>query len=150
MAAGAFVPYEAFVGRYAQTTDGDHDWDAQAKYCILTTNAYTPSASSHSTLADVTGEVTDTDYAPKNLTSLANTRSGSTVTLDCGDIGFGDPVTITAKYAIIVEGTVAAKSGTDKLVGYCDLNTSGGSVVVVAGLLNLVIASTGVFQLTVA
>lgn len=48
--------------------------------------------------------------------------------MDCGDISFGASVTISAKYLVLVKGTAGSLTAGSVLVGYCDLDTSGGSV----------------------
>jgi hypothetical protein len=59
------------------------------------------------------------------MSGEAVTEDSGTVTYDADDVSFGANVTITARYAAVVVGTVAAKTGTDALVGYTELDTGG-------------------------
>lgn len=93
----------------------------------LLTSSYTPSAS-HSTWSDVSSnECADEDYAQKTLTSASYSESAGVVTYDAADTSFGDPVSITAKYAVYAKGTTGSLTGTDVIIGYVDLNSGGGS-----------------------
>ena len=96
--------------------------------CVLLADTYTPDAT-HSTYADVSGsEIEDEDYDPQVVSNLAFTESAGTVTLDCDDISFGSDVSIEAKYAVFVRRDGASLAEGDFLLGYVDLNTSGGTV----------------------
>lgn len=74
----------------------------------LTTSTYTPSASTHTVLADITNEVTGSGYARQTLGSVTSAQSGGTYTFD-----FADPVftatggSIVARYWFIFDDTVA-------------------------------------------
>ena len=97
-------------------------------------------------IADLTNEVTDSDYAEQTLASVTWTKSGSTTTLDAADESFGDPVTITAKYAVIYDDTVASPV-IDPLVCYVDLDTGGGSVSSTASSFDINMNASGILTL---
>ena len=127
MTVGNFTLYNsAKLGLF----NGDLDLGSDTIAVALLGAGYTPSAA-HSTWADVsTQEITDGDYAEKALTGQSVTGGSGTVTVDSGDVSFGSTVTITAKYVVFVKGTAGSLTGTDKLVGYCDLDNTSTSTTV--------------------
>ena len=124
MAAGAFTFYN--TGRRDALCEGN--WANDNHYAILCTATYTPAAA-HATLANITNELVGGDYVAQNLAgeSIALHTDATKVKLDANIISFGDPVTIEAKWLVILIGTVAGKTSTDEVVGYMDLNTGSGS-----------------------
>jgi hypothetical protein len=78
---------------------------------LLTTSTYSPSASSHSVLADVTNEVSGNGYARQTLGSVTSSQTSGTYTFD-----FADPVftasggSIVARYWVIYDDTVSSPS----------------------------------------
>lgn len=125
MSAGNFTLYD---NAKLLLLNGGLNMASDTLAAVLLTSSYTPSAA-HSTFADVsTDEVADADYDQQAVAGESVTGSGGTVTVDTGDISFGSAVTITAKYLVLVKGTAGALTGTEKLIGYCDLNSGGGSV----------------------
>lgn len=139
MAAGAFVLYNE--GKEDLFTV---DADAQAYRWALALAAYTPAAT-HTTWSEVSAnECADGDYAQQNATGVSITQAAGTVTFDIGDVDFGNTVTITAKYLILIQGTVAGGAGTDRLVGYVDLSSGGGSVSSTAGNFDITINASGI------
>jgi hypothetical protein len=124
MAAGDVTFYN--TGIKAAIVDGD--WSADDHRLALATASYTP-ALTHDTWSDVSAnECADGDYAQQDMTGETDNESSGTTTLDAADVSFGASVTITAKYAICIMGTVGAGAGGDSLVFYVDLNDGGGSV----------------------
>lgn len=125
MAAGDFTLYfsselDILNGGIALGTDN--------LVMALLSSAYTPAAT-HATWADVSAYViTDSGYAEQTVGSVALTQASGTVTVDSADVSFGTNVSLTAKYAVIRKGTTGAPVSTDKLLGYVDLNTGGGTV----------------------
>lgn len=125
MAAGNFTLYNAaklalFSGTLNMLSD--------TITAVLLKSSYTPSAA-HATFADVSAqEVTDADYAKKAVSGQTVTGGSGTVTVDTADISFGATVTITAKYLALVKGAAGSITGSSPLIGYCDLNSSGGTV----------------------
>lgn len=143
MAAGAFTLYNE--GKEDLFT---LDSDGASYYWALLLAAYTPAAT-HTTWSDVSAnECADGDYAKQNAASVSIVQTGGTVTFDIGDVDFGNTVTITAKYLVLVRGTVAGSSGTDRLVGYCDLNNGGGSVSSTSGNFDITINASGIVTAT--
>lgn len=139
MAAGAFVLYNE--GKEDLFTV---DADAQAYRWALVLAAYTPAAT-HVTWSEVSAnETVDGDYAQQNATGVSITQTAGTVTFDIGDVDFGNTVTITAKYLVLIQGTVAGGAGTDRLVGYVDLNSGGGSVSSTSGNFDITINASGI------
>ena len=145
MAAGAFIPYNQGKGNFF---DGGLTWDAGAIYWLLLLATYTPSAL-HDTLSDVTAdECADGDYARKDGASLTATGhpASGTIKLDLADIVLTASGTITGKYLAAFVGTVAGAAGTDKSVGYVDLDTGGGSVGSVGGSFTVRPHANGLIQ----
>jgi hypothetical protein len=113
MAAGSFTLYGAAIEGIAK---GLIDLDGHTFKAKLLTSSYTPNASTHANVSDLTNEVAGGgDYAEVTLTGVAVTRSGTTVKFTSD--------TLTAKYLVIYDDTHAS----DALLGYVDLNTGGGS-----------------------
>lgn len=126
MAAGNFTLYD---NAKLLLWNGGLNMASDTLTAALLTSAYTPSAA-HSTWGDVsTNEVAaGGDYTQKAVTGQSVTGGAGTVTVDTADISFGSAVTITAKYLVLVKGTAGALTAGSVLVGYCDLNTGGGTV----------------------
>lgn len=126
MAAGNFTLYD---NAKLLLMNGGLNMASDTIAAVLLTDEYTPDAA-HDTFSDVSAsEVADTDYAEKAVTGENVALASGAVTVDVDDISFGSEVTITAKYLVLVLGTAGSLAGTDKLIGYCDLNTTaGGSV----------------------
>ena len=141
MAAGSWTFYN---DAKESLGNGTLDWNTDSWYCVLCTDSYTPSAA-HSTESELTNEVVDADYDAQDITTPSVSETGGTVTFDCDDIVFGPSVTITAKYAVLIQGTVGAQTGTDKLLVYVDLNT-GGSVSSTNDDFTVEIHTNGVWQ----
>jgi len=150
MAAGAVTLYNSALLENFKGAASTQDWDTDSHYMILLANTYTPSGA-HATLADVSAdEIGDVDYARQDMTGESVTGAAGTVTGDASDVTFGNPVTITAKYAVIVKGTVATSATTDALVGYIDLNSSGGDAASTNGAFTVQWSVNGLFQVTQA
>ena len=101
MAAGSWVIYNDGKERII---NGDIDLNGDTLKCKLLTTSYSPAAT-HSTISDLTNEVTDSDYSVQTIANPTVTESGGTVKFDCDDITFGSSVTITAKYAALYSDT---------------------------------------------
>lgn len=130
MAVGNFTLYN--TGKEALLTDNANQitWASDTIVAVLLGAGYTPAAT-HSTWADVSAQhVTGTNYAPVALTNKTSTRSGGTILWDCDDINFGSNVTVTAKYVAIVKRAGGALTGTDQIIGYCDLDNASGTATV--------------------
>jgi hypothetical protein len=144
MAAGAFV----------LTNEGkedlfNEDFAIDDHYWMLILAAHTPNVATDITRADISAnECADGDYAKQNASGETCSQTAGTVTIDIGDVDFGNAVTITAKYLYMLRGTVAGTAGTDRIVGYVDLNSGGGSVSSTAGNFDITINASGIVTAT--
>jgi hypothetical protein len=128
MAAGNFQFYNS--GKL-NSLNGQIDADTDTLVMVLLAASYTPDAAAQSTYGDVSGdEITDPDYAPQVISGAGFSESAGVVTFDSDDVSFGGAVTIEAKYAAVVRRDGASLASGDLLLGYVDLNTSGGSATV--------------------
>jgi len=104
--------------------DGTFDWANDNHYVILTI-AHTVAATD-TTRADITAdEVLDGDYARQDVAGESAIQTSGTVNCDATDVAFGPSVTITARRAHILQGTVAGSAAGDLLVGHVELDTAG-------------------------
>ena len=129
MTVGAGVWYDtgaANVLKHAQAQWDDPTADSFA--WVLLTDAYVPS-DAHDTYSDISAnEVTDADYAAKEVTGRVINTVGANNWLDSADAIFGPNVTIEAKYLVCVQGDKDSLVAGDELVFYIDLRTEGGTV----------------------
>lgn len=148
MAVGNFTLYNA--GKEALLTDNGTPvtWATDTIVAVLLGSGYTPAAT-HVTWSEVSAQhVTGTNYAPVALSNKTSARSGGTILWDCDDINFGSSVTVTAKYIAIVKRAGGSLTGTDQLLGYCDLdNTSGSATVSSTNSTFQVNTTSGLFDL---
>lgn len=144
MAAGSFTLYDngkelILDSTFNLNTGGD------TIAAILLLTGYTPSAA-HDEYSDVSAQICiDGDYGNQTLGSQDITRSGGTVTWDAANVSYGASVTITAKYIALVVGNPASLGATDKLIGYMDLDTGGGSVSSAAAVFQVNWNTSGIF-----
>jgi len=147
MAIGTFTLYN--TGKEALLTDnvGGIDWAADTIVAVLLSNAYAP-ALTHSTFADISAtQIVDEDYLPVALAGKTSTRTGAVITFDCDNISYGNSVTISAKYLVLVKRATGALASTDQLVGYIDLNTDSPSTVAVSVTASFAVNTpTGLFD----
>tara|TARA_R110000823_G_scaffold31226_5_gene89111 strand:- start:605 stop:1048 length:444 start_codon:yes stop_codon:yes gene_type:complete len=127
MPAGSFTLYNsAKLDIHEGTINLDTGGDTIL--AILLTVGYTPVAT-HSTYADVSANlVADGDYSDQVVTGQDLVETAGVVTFDANDVSYGNPVTITAKYIVLMKRTTGTKAAGDPLIGYMDLETGGGSV----------------------
>lgn len=144
MAAGTPQMYNAALERIGNSTA---DWDADNHYWTLHTNAFTFTATNTQFSNVSASEVGDADYAKKDTTAESVSESAGTVTFDAADAVFGPSVTITARWIVWVEGTVATTAGTDLLVFACELDT-GGDVSSTNGDFTIQWNASGIFTLS--
>lgn len=122
MAAGNFT---LFNQAKAWFFDGTFDWANDTHYCELLKTAF-DEAVTHDTWSDISAQVvTDGDYAPELMATEAVNGGTGTATGNCdaGNTSFGTNVTITARYGAVRTGAATA-TGTDKLVGFVELDTA--------------------------
>ena len=120
MAVGTFTVYSSAM---LAISTGDIDLDTNPMNMALLTSAYTPS-DAHSLFSDVSGSQVATGGGYTGPVALANqkcTLASATVTFSSDPVNWTN-ATFTAKYAVIY---VAASN---RLVGYVDLSSGGGSV----------------------
>ena len=140
MAAGSWTFYNDFKEHLAKA---DVDMNGDTFKVLLTTSSYTPAAT-HSTVSDITNQVTDSDYSQQTLANITVNETGGTVTFDADNISFGSAVSITAKYAVIYDDTHAS----DALMCYVDLDTGGGSVSSTNSTFQITINASGIWTLS--
>lgn len=96
----------------------------------------------HSVFADLTGEITDTDYSQQNLSNIILTLNASSLpyelNYDCDNISFGTSVSISAYHAVIYD------SANDALLFHVDFEGLQESV---DGTFELQIDSNGLFDI---
>lgn len=127
MAVGNFTLYN--TGKESLLTDNANqiDWANDTVVAVLLGAGYTPSAA-HSTYADISANViADAGYAPATVTGKTSVLSAGKILWDAADISFGTNVTLTAKYVVLVKRAGGALAGTDRVIGYCDLDTTSSS-----------------------
>lgn len=130
MAVGNFTLYN--TGKESLLTDNANqiDWANDTVVAVLLGTGYTPSAS-HSTYADISANIiADGDYAPATVASKTSVLSAGKILWDCADISFGSSVSLTAKYCVLVKRAGGTLAGTDRIIGYCDLDTTSTSATV--------------------
>lgn len=114
----------------------------------LTTSSYTPSASTHYQISDITNEVSGNGYARQTLGSVTWNEAAGTVTFDFTDPVFGPatPSSIVARYYFIYDDTTTSPA--DALVCYGLLDSSPADVTTTAGnSLTFNVNAAGLFTL---
>lgn len=147
MAVGNFTLYN--TGKESLLTDNVNqiDWASDTIVAVLLGTGYTPLAT-HSTYADMSAQViADAGYAPVVLTGKTSVNTAGTILWDCADISFGTNVSLTAKYVAIVKRAAGALAGSDRLIGYCDLNVGGGLTVSSTNSTFQVSTTNGLFEI---
>jgi len=143
MAVGAFLSHTSgFL-----TTLKSGDWAADDHYAVLVTTTGTPSRTTWLTYSDITNECADGGYVAKDLAGETVATNGTNVKFDCDKINFGDTVTISARYLIILIGTVSTSGASDEIVGSIDLDGTGNVSSVAAEFSFDPAASEGLFQI---
>lgn len=126
--------------------DGTIDLDDDTFKMGLVSSSYSFSAESHSTLSDITNELSGSGYARDTL-SVTWTRSTGTVTFDSDDGAFtASGGSITARRAFIYDDTPSSPA--DPLLCSSLLDNTPADVSVTAGnTLTVQIHSSGIFTL---
>lgn len=147
MAVGTFTLYSSAVQSIAS---GNIKLGIDAVYMALLTSAYTP-ADTHTAWSDVSGSQVANGAGYNGPVATANqscTLSGATVTYKCDPVVWNS-ATFTAKYAVLYDQAGAGVAASDKLVGYVDLSSGGGSVTGQGGQFSVAGDPTnGYFQFT--
>jgi hypothetical protein len=144
MAAGNFTVYsqaELEMGNAA------FNFSTDTFVVVLLTSAYTPAPDTHATWADVSAfEVAaGGNYAAGGqvLAGLTWTTSGGIAALKASNVSW-PASTITAKYPVIVRRAGASLVSTDKLFGFFDVNSGGGSLSTVDTPFNITWNASGI------
>ena len=139
--ASSIVLYNSWVKKLAEGANVSSDTFIVG----LTSSSYTPNASTHDELADITNELSGSGYSRQTLASVTFNLSGGTVTFDAADSVFtASGGTITARYFFIFDDTVAG----DPLVAYGLLDTTPADVAVTDGnTLTLQWNASGIFTI---
>lgn len=152
MAVGSFMMYNEAQKDYFDATDSN--WAVNTHYCMLLDSAYVPNAAHHTRASLDANEIADGDYAKQDMSGEAVVDNASpadgTVNCDADDVTFGNPVTISALFLAVLEGTVAGTASGDRVVGVVQLNTDSPIVVPAStnGPFTVQWSATGVFQVT--
>lgn len=125
MAVGNFQLYNDAKERLFDSTD-DLDTGGNAFVATLHTSSYVPAAT-HSTFSQATNEVSGGGYARLVLGSQTVTETAGTVSFKAAKLNFGATTTITADSMVLTKrtGTGTNLTGTDVLLGYMILDTTG-------------------------
>lgn len=120
---------------------------------VLVTAAYTPAVNTDATWANVSSNevATGNGYTQggQALTSQSCTLTTATVTFTSATAGVSwSAATFTCKYAVLVRRAGGSLASTDKLVGYADLSSGGGSVTGQGGTFTVQPNASGWFTLT--
>jgi len=112
---------------------------------LLATSSYTPNASTHTVLADITNEVSGNGYARQTLTIVTSAQTGGTYTFDVSDPVFtASGGSIVARYWVIYDDTTT--SPTDALVCYGLIDSTPADVTTTdSNTLTLNINASGLF-----
>jgi len=144
MPVGAFTLYNSAK---KHIIDGSVDLDNDTIKAILVTNSHVPSLA-HSTYADITAECADADYLQQMLSGTGFSEAAGVVTFDCADIVFGTSVTLSGRYLVLVHQEGVSLAATDRLIGYMDLDDTGGNISSTGSNFIVRWNENGVFQLS--
>ncbi len=134
MAAGSFISFNSHSG---DSINGIFDADTDNITCWLLTSSYTPDVTD-AAFSDLSAELSHASYTGgSNAGILLTTKAVTSVSgkiykfsSDAISLAFSS-TDATFKYAVLGERNATASSA--KLMGYIDLNSSGGSITVTAG-----------------
>lgn len=106
--------------------DGSIDPESAAMYAVLTTDASgAPNVATDIDYADITAGEPGGGY-DQQVAALDVTEPSPGITMvNMDQVNFGDTVTIDARYFWILQGNFAAPGGTDRILGFMDLNFGG-------------------------
>lgn len=144
MSAGNFTAYQQGL---LEIANRDVDFVGGTIKAMLLTSDYTPDAAADQYLDDISAdECADGDYARQTISGKSISLVGGKVRFDCGDIDFGDTVSIVAKYLVLFRDT--GTPATSTLLWFCNLNTGGGSVSSTTADFEIAIHANGIYELT--
>lgn len=126
--------------------DGTVDLDTHVFKVLLTSSSYTPNASTHTQISDITNEVSGNGYARYTLTPTW-VLSGGTVTFNADNATFtASGGSIVARYAVIFDDTTTSPA--DALIAYILLDTTPADVTTTTGnTLTIDWHASGIFTL---
>jgi hypothetical protein len=141
MSTGSIVFYQSFKEKLVEGFNMGSDTFRVG----LTSSSYTPSASSHTALADITNELSGSGYARQALTITTSSQSSGTFTWDADNVVFtASGGSITGRYYFIFNDTDAS----DSLVCYGLLDTTPADVTATDGnTLTIQWNASGIFTL---
>jgi hypothetical protein len=139
---GTLVFYDSWMQKLAEAVNLSSD-----SFIVgLTTSSYTPDASTHDEVADITNEVSGNGYARQTLGSVTFSQSGGTATFDAADPVFtASGGSIVARYYFIFDDDVTG----DPLVCYGLLDNTPADVTTTDGnTLTLNLDASGLFTIS--
>ena len=100
---GTIVLYQSWLDYLCEAANMSSD----TVTCGLTTSTYTPAASTHALLSDITNEVSGNGYARDDLASISSSQTSGTYTYDNENAVFtADSGSIVARYWFLFDNTV--------------------------------------------
>lgn len=139
---GTLTFYNSFLLNLAK----DINLETDTLKCGLVTSLYTPDASNHSVLADITNELSGNGYSRFTINGITLTESGGIVTLDFGEIEFlASGGSLIARRYFIYDDTVTNKP----LIGFGLLDDNNLDVTATDGnSIKIITAPTGFLTIT--
>lgn len=134
MAVTAYWYAKAFINAFTQAMP--LDWDGNAIKCMLTTNSYTPNQDTHEDKADVTNEVSGTNYAAggATLTTKALANTNNVLKFSSDNVSWASS-TITARRAVFYDSVGGGADASRPLLWWIDFGAD-------------VASTNGTFQIT--
>tara|TARA_E500000305_G_scaffold105837_1_gene103696 strand:- start:60 stop:488 length:429 start_codon:yes stop_codon:yes gene_type:complete len=98
------------------------DLDSDTIKIMLVTSSYTPDFGAHDFKADVSNEISGTNYTAggNTLSSLALTQTGGTIKFDAADTSWSSATITDARGAVIYDDTLTD----DPLIAYIDFGAN--------------------------
>lgn len=123
------VTHSVYEQGHLGMMDGSIDWDGATNIAaVLLTGTYTPDLNTHSTYADLTNEVADSDYSPVAITARSISNDAGIIRFRGSNADFGTNVSITAQYMVFIQGDPTALTSTDRIISLHDFGQSESSV----------------------
>lgn len=136
---------DALITLFSDATPQWDDADADFAWALLS-DAYTPS-DAHTTWGDVSAnEISYDDYSQQAVTTRSVDNNSGEAQFDSDPADFGDPVSMQAKYLVLVVGTAGSLASADKVIGTVDLDDGGGSVTAANGEFKITPNANGWFR----